>query len=152
KSEYLRNTAIVSTQLTDQQGAVVRITDFAPKYYNLERMFRPPQLIRIIEPLAGLPRITIRLRPTHSYGMAMTQRTPGSNHIRYSGGDTAIRLTTDAPLSCIEDEAPFALTRPMHLVLGTDEPIAGDLATICREFCNRTRDYWQNWVRRISIS
>ena len=30
QSEYLRNTAVVSTVLTDRQGAAVRITDFGP--------------------------------------------------------------------------------------------------------------------------
>src|SRR5262249_17621082 len=68
KSEYLRNTAIVCTTLTDSRGGVVRITDFAPRFRHYERIFRPPQLIRIIEPIAGLPRITLRVRPTHNYG------------------------------------------------------------------------------------
>ena len=31
-SEYLRNTAIVTTVLTDQNGNAVRITDFAPRF------------------------------------------------------------------------------------------------------------------------
>src|SRR5262249_2093904 len=48
-SGYLRNTAIVSTVLTDRAGGAVRITDFAPRFRNYGRVFRPPQLIRIIE-------------------------------------------------------------------------------------------------------
>jgi GH15 family glucan-1,4-alpha-glucosidase len=152
QSEYLRNTAIVSTVLTDSQGGAVRITDFAPRFRNYGRMFRPPQLIRIVEPLSGLPRITIRTRPTHSYGEPITQRSLGSNHIRYWGGDVIIRLTTDAPLSYIDREAPFVLRRPISMVLGTDEPVPGELNTLCREFCDRTRDYWMDWVRRLSIS
>ena len=71
QSEYLRNTAVVSTVLTDQNGGAVRITDFAPRYRHFGRVFRPPQLMRIIEPVAGLPRITIRFRPTHHYGRAI---------------------------------------------------------------------------------
>src|SRR5580765_4171824 len=63
QSEYLRNTATVSTVLTDRQGGAVRITDFAPRFRNLGRIHRPPQLMRIIEPVSGLPRITIRMRP-----------------------------------------------------------------------------------------
>ena len=43
QSEYLRNTAIVSTVLTDRQGGAVRITDFAPRFRNLGRTHRPPQ-------------------------------------------------------------------------------------------------------------
>jgi GH15 family glucan-1,4-alpha-glucosidase len=51
-SEYVRNTAIVSTVLTDDKGASIRITDFAPRFREYDRIFRPPQLMRIIEPVA----------------------------------------------------------------------------------------------------
>jgi GH15 family glucan-1,4-alpha-glucosidase len=152
KSEYVRNTAVISTVLTSQDGAQVRITDFAPRFRNLDRIMRPPQLIRIIEPIAGLPRITIRFRPTQNYGEPIGRRVPGSNHIRYGTPEPLIRLTTDAPLSYVEHETPFALTRPLHLVFGSDEPFAGDLARTSREFCERTRDYWTEWVRRLSIA
>ena len=67
-SDYERNTAVVSTLLTDKKEGSVRITDFAPRFRQFGRMFRPPQLIRIIEPVAGLPRITIRVRPTTTMG------------------------------------------------------------------------------------
>src|SRR4029077_2954861 len=120
QSEYERNTAIVSTVLTDRRGGAVRITVFAPRFGQFGRVFRPPQLFRIIEPIAGLPRITIRMRPTYDYGKPLANRSPGSNHTRYSTESTVIRLTTDAPLSLIDSEAPFVLTRPLHLVFGPD--------------------------------
>jgi GH15 family glucan-1,4-alpha-glucosidase len=151
-SEYVRNTAIVSHVLTDRNGSKVKITDFAPRFRQFGRVFRPPQLYRIVEPIAGLPRITIRMRPTCNYGKPLPQRSLGSNHIRYSDDSTTIRLTTDAPLSLIDSEAPFVLTRPMHLVFGPDEPFTGDLEKTCRDFVERTHDYWMEWVRRLSIS
>jgi len=152
QSEYVRNTAIVSTLLTDHQGGKVRITDFVPRFRQYGRVFRPPQIFRIIEPVAGLPRITIRMRPTSGYGKPLTRRSLGSNHIRYSDEGTVIRLTTDAPLSLIDGEAPFIVTRPLHLVFGPDEPFPGDLQSTCRDFVDRTHDYWMEWVRRLSIS
>jgi GH15 family glucan-1,4-alpha-glucosidase len=151
-SDYERNTAIVSTVLTNSQNASVKITDFAPRFRNYGRMFRPSQLIRIIEPLAGVPRITVRVRPTSDYGKPMEDRSLGSNHITFRGKDRAIRLTTDGPLSYIEGEAAFILTKPICMVLGPDEPWPEDIATTCREFADRTRDYWMEWVRRLSIS
>jgi GH15 family glucan-1,4-alpha-glucosidase len=152
QSAYLRNTAVVSTVLMDDNDGAVRITDFAPRFRQFGRVFRPPQLVRIIEPMSGLPRITIRVRPTCDYGEPFRGHSASSNHIRYSAEHTVIRLTTDAPLSYIEREAPFVLTRPVHLVFGVDEPFPGDLATTCREFCDRTRDYWMDWVRGLSIA
>jgi GH15 family glucan-1,4-alpha-glucosidase len=152
RSDYMRNTAIVVTELVDRNGAVVRITDFAPRFQEYGRTYRPPQLIRIIEPIAGTPRISIRVRVTHRYGEPVKTRTSGSNHIRFWRDDVGMRVTTDVPLSYIESEAPFVLTRPMHMVFGVDEPFAGALATTCREFCERTRDYWLEWVRRLAFS
>ena len=72
RSNYMRNTAIVVTELTDGNGACVRITDFAPRFREYGRTFRPPQLIRIIEPVAGTPRISIRVRAAHRYGEPVT--------------------------------------------------------------------------------
>ncbi len=152
RSEYLRNTATVVTTLADRHGNAVRITDFAPRFFNFGRVFRPPQLMRIIEPVSGLPRIVIRFRPTFDYGRSEMARAFGSSHIRYSGGSLAIRLSTDAPLSYIDREAPFVLTRPLYLVLGPDAPFESDMATTVREFCARTRDFWLEWVRRLAIS
>ncbi len=61
-------------------------------------------------------------------------------------------MTTDAPLSYVDREAAFVLTHPLHMILGPDTPIDGDLATVCREFLDRTRSYWQEWVRRLAVS
>ena len=152
RSNYVRNTAIVVTELTDSDGGAVRITDFAPRFQNYGRTFRPPQLVRIVEPIAGMPRITIRFRATHRYGVPVSERASGSNHIRYWRDEVPVRLTTDAPLSYVENEASFVLTRPVHMVYGTDEPFIGSIETTCREFCERTRDYWLEWVRRLTFS
>src|SRR5215471_4772425 len=152
QSEYLRNTAVVSTVLTDRQGGAVRITDFAPRFRQFGRVFRPPQLIRMIEPIAGLPRVTIRFRPTHDYGHPFARHSVGSNHIRYLDEGLVLRLTTDAPLSYVESETPFILTRPLNMVFGVDEQFQGDIETTCREFCDRTIDYWMDWSRGLSIS
>ena len=37
-------------------------------------------------------------------------------------------------------------------MFGVDEPFQGDLETTCREFCDRTIDYWMEWSRGSSIS
>jgi GH15 family glucan-1,4-alpha-glucosidase len=152
RSDYVRNTAIVVTELIDGQGGAVRITDFAPRFQIFGRTFRPPQLVRIIEPIGGMPRVTIRFRTTHRYGVPVETRSAGSNHIRFWRDDVPVRLTTDAPLSYVESEAPFVLTKPVHMVFGVDEPFEGALESTCREFCERTRDYWMEWVRRLAFS
>ncbi len=150
-SGYVRNTAIVETILDDGNGNAIKITDFAPRFLRFERAFHPAQILRRIEPIRGLPRITLRLRPTFNYGQPGQCQAIGSNHMRFTGGVDVLRLTTDAPLSYIANETPFALTHPITLILGTDEPLEASVDTISREFLERTRDYWCEWVRGLGI-
>jgi len=150
-TSYVRNTAIVQTTIEDAEGNAVRITDFAPRFLRFERMFHPAQIFRRIEPVSGLPRITIRVRPCFNYGGPSTSRSVGSNHIRYGGGLDTLRLTTDAPLSYVTSESAFALTQPVTLILGADESFESAIETLSREFLERTRDYWTNWVRVLGV-
>jgi GH15 family glucan-1,4-alpha-glucosidase len=151
RASYRRNTAIIETILEDDGGNAVKITDFAPRFQLFERAFHPAQIFRRIEPIRGLPRISIRLRPTFNYGEPAKFQTIGSNHIRFTGGADVLRLTTDAPLSYIAHETPFALTHPITLILGPDEPLSASVDTVSREFLDRTRDYWHQWVRGLGV-
>jgi GH15 family glucan-1,4-alpha-glucosidase len=150
-SRYVRNTAIVETVLTDSKGAKVRVIDFAPRFERYEREYRPPQIIRRIEPVTGLPRLAIRVRATHNYGRPTTNVVVGSNHIRYIGGAQVMRLTTDAPLSYIVNEIPFPLTRPHTLIFGQDDPFLSAIDATSREFLDRTRDHWLRWTRELAV-
>ena len=150
RSSYVRNTAILETVVEDDSGNGIRIIDFAPRYPRFERMLHPAQIIRRIEPI-GLPRIKIRVRPTFNYGQPRSAQVVGSNHIRYSGGDLTLRLTTDAPLSYIVHETTFSLARPVTLILGPDESLEAAPDTVSREALERTRDYWLGWVRGLAI-
>ena len=151
ESRYVRNTAIVETFLTDTHGAKVRVCDFAPRFERFEREYRPPQIIRRIEPLAGMPRIVIRVRPTHNYGRPTKNFVVGSNHIRYIGGEHVLRLTSDAPLSYIVNEIAFPLTRPVNLIFGQDDPFLSAIDTTSREFMDRTHEHWLAWVRNLAV-
>ena len=63
EQEYLTNTAILVTRLYDSNGGAIEITDFAPRFGQYGRAFRPMMIIRMVRPIAGHPRIRIRLRP-----------------------------------------------------------------------------------------
>ncbi len=106
-------------------------------------MFRPPMLVRRLEPVAGRPRITLRLRPTFGYGAHKSQVTVGSNHIRYYGDASVLRLTTDASLNYVIHETEFSLDRPLTLIVGADESITDNVDQLSRSFLSETELYWQ---------
>ncbi len=152
EQHYLRNTAILVTTLYDAHGSAVEITDFAPRFKQFGRIFRPLMTIRRVKPVLGNPRIRVRLRPVYDYGASRPEITHGSNHVRYvSPGGLALRLTTDAPVSFILDEIPFVLEEPFDLILGPDESLTRPITETVREFFEETDEYWVEWVRYLSI-
>lgn len=148
---YVENTAVLRTILRDRQGNAFRITDFAPRFHDRGRMFHPLMLIRRIEPLSGLPRIRIRLRPTFEYGAVAPAVSRGSNHARYVHSSQSLRVTSDMPITYLLNETVFTLDRPLNLLFGTDETLGGGILETARDFEERTTDYWRHWVRPLGV-
>jgi GH15 family glucan-1,4-alpha-glucosidase len=147
---YLRNTAVLRTVITARSGAVLEMLDFCPRAPQYGRIYRPLAFIRLLRPLAGAPRIRIRLRPTVGYGEADCERTVGSNHMRYMGGETTLRLTTDAPIGHVAEERTFRLEAPVAMFLGPDETFEGDVASACERLLTETVRDWRSWVRTLA--
>ncbi|HKP79516.1 MAG TPA: glycoside hydrolase family 15 protein, partial [Phenylobacterium sp.] len=148
---YLRNTAILRTEIRNADGAAVEIIDFSPRYRHLGRQYRPLAFVRIVRPIRGAPRIRIRLRPMMNYGERPCYQTAGSNHIRYVGAEVTLRLTTDAPVSHIVEERAFRLEEPIGMFLGPDEGMDAEVATTTNRMLRETTDYWRGWVRTLSV-
>src|SRR6478672_10566245 len=147
---YIPNSAILETILEDDRGGAIKIIDFIPRFHRHRRTFRPVSIVRMVEPLRGVPRIRVRLRPRHDYGKHEATTTRGSNHIRYILGSEVLRLTTDAPPSLVRSETPFVLERSLTMVLGADEPVT-DLALIGVDWYEQTLEYWREWTRQLAL-
>jgi GH15 family glucan-1,4-alpha-glucosidase len=151
RQRYEENTAILRTVLEAGEDTALEVVDFAPRYRHYDRVFRPATLVRLLRPLAGTPRIRIRLRPTFDYGALQPEVTRGSNHMRMVSPETTLRLTTNAPVSYIAEESWFLLEEPVTLVLGPDESLSESVPDTGRAFLERTAAYWRDWTRSLSI-
>ncbi|MXQ11391.1 glycoside hydrolase family 15 protein [Microvirga makkahensis] len=151
EQSYIPNTAVLVSRMTDSFGNIIEITDFAPRFKHFDRIFRPPMLIRRVTPLKGRPRIRMRLRPHFEWGSCAPGTTRGSNHLRFVGPHSSLRLTTDAPVSYVHEERPFVVERPISFFFGEDEPLRSEADTTAREFLDSTIGFWRDWVRSLSI-
>jgi len=151
EQSYDRNTAIVRTIHRSASGASFMVTDFAPRFRQFGRMYRPPMIIRRVDRLEGLCRIRPKMRPRMDYGRLKPSTIPGSNHIRYATDVGSIRLTTDAPVALIASESAFVLSRPMAFIVHPDESLPDAPSRVSREFHDLTKEYWLDWVRLLSI-
>ena len=151
EQQYTENTAVLVTMLTDRDGGVVEITDFAPRFVQFGRMFCPTMIVRQVKRLNGHPRIRICVQPTFDYGHAPVARTSGSHHIRYVGMAATWRLTTDAPLTSVIEEQFFLLDDDVTLLFGPDETLQDSVAAVGRRFLELTTAHWRDWVRALAI-
>jgi len=150
RQDYLRNTPILVTRHTDSSGNAIELVDFCPRHFRHGRMYRPVAFVRIVRPVAGSPRIRVRLRPAHDWGVADPVKTHGSNHIRYLLGATTLRLTTSAPIGWIESERMFRVERPLHFFLGPDESFVGDVGDTVETMLEHTALEWRQWTRALA--
>jgi GH15 family glucan-1,4-alpha-glucosidase len=148
---YVENTAVFVSIMADDKGNAVEITDFAPRFQQYEREFRPPMLIRRVVPLRGQPRIRVRLEPRFDWGAVEPRITLGSNHVRYVGPLQALRLTTDVSISYVNESKPFLVNKPLSFIFGADEALIADIEQTSSDFLDRTLKYWRSWVRSLSI-
>src|SRR3546814_5090757 len=52
----------------DDQGNIVETLDFCPRFKRKGRIYRPVAFVRVVRPVAGSPRIRVRLRPITAWG------------------------------------------------------------------------------------
>ncbi|MEM9051787.1 MAG: glycoside hydrolase family 15 protein [Bacteroidota bacterium] len=150
KHEYIENTNILQTTINYGEHSY-RVTDFAPRFMQMDRYYRPRMVIRKIEPLSGNPRVKAVCKPRGGYGKKALEVETGSNHIRYSGLKETIRLTTNIPLSYIAEEKEFAIRETFYMILTYGVPLEGPIRETAESFLNKTKVYWQRWVKSTSI-
>ncbi|MBK6847206.1 MAG: glycoside hydrolase family 15 protein [Proteobacteria bacterium] len=146
---YLDNTNIIETTFDTADGGV-RLLDFVPRFTQYDRAFRPTQIIRIVEPVHGTPRIRVTCEPVLGWSKVKPGRVHGSNHLRFEGFPAQLRLTTDLPISYLGGQ-PFALTERRYFVLTWGMPVEEPLAPLCERFLQETTRYWRRWVKECDV-
>ncbi len=146
---YHGNTNVLETTFETPTGKFL-VRDFAPRFLQHGRMFRPPMLVRQIEVLSGTPRVVVRCKPVLGWSKLAPAETAGSHHIRFEGFESELRLTTDIPLSYL-DGKPFTLSGAHQLVLTWGAPVEEPLAPMCERFRLETTQHWHHWVKHCNI-
>lgn len=150
KQYYTENTNILCTEVSSASGTY-KITDFAPRFQQLDRYFKPLMLIRKIECISGSPSIKVKCEPKGDYGKITPEASLGSNHIRFLGLDSNVRLTTNISLNKVLNHQSFVLNETKYMVLSWGPPMEAELEETCEAFLTKTTKYWQRWIKSANI-
>ncbi len=148
---YRPNTAILDTHIRSNSGQSISITDFAPRFEQYGRIYRPASVMRIIKPEGGRPRVRVRCKPVAGWSKEAIRAQRFNSHVRYDHPHGGLRLVTNIPLTYLIDEQSFYLDEPAYFALLWDMPLESDLTEVIQNFLSKTEKYWQSWVKHCSI-
>jgi GH15 family glucan-1,4-alpha-glucosidase len=147
---YINNTNVIRTVFHTSRGSF-SVTDFAPRFRQYARYYKPTMVIRILRAISGEPLVRVVCDPVGDYGRQKLTRWSASNHLAWQGLDAPLRLTTNAPLTAVEDGRPFLLDSDIHMVLTYGQPLETDLVETAEASLRRTIAYWHRWVKHTNV-
>lgn len=150
RQEYVPNTNIVRTTFTSGRG-VFEVIDFAPRFRQFERHYKPNMLVRRVRRISGEPLVRVQCRPTYDYGRIQPEARMASNHISYNIPGENLRLTTNVALNYIIEERQFLLEDEIWLVLTWGDPLEAPLQETAASFLDRTQHYWERWTKHTAL-
>jgi hypothetical protein len=125
--------------------------DFAPRFVQYERSFRPTKLVRIVEPIGGTPRIRGACEPVLGWSQGPPRRGARLAPRLLPRLRRQLRLTTDAPLSYLgghgRSRSPSASTSCSRGARRSRSRSRRCASASSRE----TVRYWQQWVKHCDV-
>jgi GH15 family glucan-1,4-alpha-glucosidase len=147
---YLPNTNVLSTKF-ELDGDAWEVVDFAPRIPDGLGVRVPQEIVRLIRPLAGQPKLRIDFDPRPDFARAKVEIRETTRGLEVLGGGVPLNLATNLPCSDILAKREFVLNRPLYFVLshGRRER-APTLASVYNEF-ELTVAGWRAWVKTCAL-
>jgi GH15 family glucan-1,4-alpha-glucosidase len=147
---YVPNTNVVSTRF-EHGDTAWEIVDFSPRIPDGLSLKLPLEIVRLVRPLKGHPRLRIDFDPRPDYARSpATLRTVASG-IEIDGGSTLLQLTTDVPVPYVLGKRDFVLTKPVALVLSCGRRDDGSLLARTLHELDLTVEGWRAWSRTCAL-
>ncbi|MFT4539603.1 MAG: GH15 family glucan-1,4-alpha-glucosidase [Planctomycetota bacterium] len=149
KTSYVRNTNVLFTRFDDGENAW-ELFDFMPRVPDGLRCKTPLQVIRLLRPVRGAPRLAVDFDPRPNYGLVKPRIIPGQHCISFESELHSYKLFSNIPAPYVINGQPFTLDRERYFVLtcGSD-PAPQHLDEVHREL-DLTIAGWRQWVQQSS--
>jgi GH15 family glucan-1,4-alpha-glucosidase len=147
---YLPNTNVLVTRF-ERDGCIWEVIDFAPRVPDGLTVRVPIEIIRIVRPIVGQPRITVDFDPRPDYSRARTELVQGPACITVLGANQPLHLVTNVPVPYVLDRREFTLNRPCYFVFSygfMDEHLS--LARV-NQSLELTIAGWRAWSKSCSL-
>ncbi|PZR11869.1 MAG: glucoamylase [Archangium gephyra] len=148
--KYVRNTNVLRG-VFESGDASWEIIDFAPRMVKGHGYDAPVELVRIVRPLKGAPRIVVEFDPRPDYARVTPRLLEVGDSIMVEGSHVPLRLMTDAPIPFITQRMPLTLTQPYVFVLSTNPSREQVRASEANFMLEETIAGWRQYARTLAL-
>ena len=147
---YLPNTNVAATRF-ERNGAAWEVVDFAPRLPDALDVRVPIEVVRLIRPLRGQPRLSIDFDPRPDYGRERPAWEPTADGYTLRTPSVRLDIASNLPLPYLPSGQEFALTAPVFIALHygarDDRPT---LASIEHDL-EVTVKGWRQWAKTCAL-
>jgi GH15 family glucan-1,4-alpha-glucosidase len=147
---YLTNTNVLSTRF-ERDGAVWDVIDFAPRIPEGLDVRVPLEVVRIVRPVAGHPKLRVDFDPRPDYARARTEIRETTDGLEVLGGAAPLHLATNLPCPYVLAKREFVLNRPLYFVLTYGRPDASPTMASVNQALELTVAGWRAWAKTCSL-
>jgi GH15 family glucan-1,4-alpha-glucosidase len=149
--EYVQNTNVARTVFTAGE-LVWEVIDFAPRIPEGLGVHVPIELVRLVRPIRGEPRLAFDFDPRPDYARAPVEVRESSRGIEVISRHGPLSLETNVPVPYVLGKREFALTRPAWFVFSWGGPrdVRRTTAGVLREL-ELTIAGWRAWARTCAL-
>ncbi len=147
---YVPNTNVLRTRFSGDDGTY-DVIDFAPRLPRGLSVDAPIEVVRIVRPVSGTPRVSFDFDPRPEYATVTPTLVPAGGGLEIHGGALRMHLLTNLPVAYLENRAEVALRAPIFFVLGLGHAAAQrELAEVERDLAHTVAG-WRAWAKSCAL-
>ena len=148
---YLPNTNVAATRF-ERNGAAWEVVDFAPRLPGpLGADQVPIEIVRLINPLGGQPRLSVDLDVRPDYARECPEWMPASDRYELRSPTFRAEVTTNLPLPYLVSRREFILTGPVFISLRYGRRETSPTLASIQYDLDVTVAGWRQWAKTCSL-
>jgi alpha,alpha-trehalase len=148
--QYLPNTNVTATRF-EAGDCAWQVTDFAPRIPEGLGVAVPREIVRLVRPERGQPRLAVDFDPRPCYARVQPTFQETSTGLEVLGGAAPLHLTSNLPVPYILKRREFTLDRPIFFVLSYGSPREPSTLASVEHDLNLTAAGWRAWARTCAL-
>lgn len=147
---YLRNTNVVRTEFARGEDAW-EVIDFAPRLPGGLDLECPIEVVRLIRPVTGHPRLSIDLDPRPDYGRARISWVPVDRGLLVEWDQGTLDIATNLPTPYLRNGQEFLLTDPIFVSIHYGRRAVRPTVAEAQYRLEVTVEGWRRWAKTCGL-